>query len=373
MKKTGSPLNYDLNLSSAYYFDDLQELKNYYSSKYKNIRYARDSNSSSLNLEKYFSSLYKNSNSLSFSSGMSAITSSLCGISDLNSQIITFGNFYRKSRSIIEYLNKHFKIKILNFVDYKIFIKWAKKNKLKKNIIFFLEIPSNPFLKIIDIHDIRNRFKNSKIITDLSFAGINNEKKVFKYSDILIFSLTKYVNGHNDALGGQLVIKNKKIYDKIWNYRSTFGGIIDPLSAYLTTRSLKTHDLRLKKMLINTETVLSLLKTMRKIDKIWYPGKFENSNQSERSTNFFKHGGSVITFKTKFKNSIKLINKMKTIKMAPSFGSIDTLIEWPFYMSYYKQPKKILKKLNISEDLVRLSVGCEDIDLICNDLKLFDK
>lgn len=370
MKKIINPLNSNVNFSSAYYFQNLKELENFYLNKYKNLRYSRDNNSGSLELEKYFASLYKNSRSLSFSSGMSAIAASLIGVCTKKTSIITFGNFYRKSRAIIDYLYKNFNIDNINFLDYQKFINWSKKNK-NKSLIFFLEIPSNPFLKIIDIGDIRKKFKNSKIITDLSFAGLKNDKNIYKVSDILIFSLTKYINGHNDALGGQLIIKNKNDYDQIWNYRSTFGGIIDPMSAYFTLRSLKTHEMRISKMLQNTKSSLNLLRSIKSISKIWYPGEFQNNNQHERFAKYFKHGGAVITFETKLK-SINLIKKMKTIKMAPSFGSIDSLIEWPYYMSYYGQSKKLLKKLNISNKLVRLSVGCEETNLILSDIKKFE-
>ena len=373
-KKTGKPLVSDLNFSSAYYFKDLNELKIFHKNKFQNARYSRDLNLSTLELEDYFTSLYNGSYSLCFSSGMSSIGAALGSIITKNSIIITFGNFYRKSRGLIENLKTKSNIKTINFIDYKKFIKWSEKNKKnQKKLIFFLEIPSNPFLKVIDIHDIRNRFKNSTIIIDLSFAGIKNDKKLLNLSDILVISLTKYINGHNDVLGGALLIKDKKIYSKIWEHRSTFGGVLDTMGSYLTLRSLKTYDLRINKMLLNTQKILNELKKYENINKIWYPGEFENKNQKKRFLKYFTHGGSVITFETKNLNSINLFKKMKTIKMAPSFGSVETLIEWPYYMSYYSQSKSNLKKLNIKKNLIRLAVGCEDHKKLIKDLKILKK
>ena len=253
MKTTGKPLSPDLNFSSAYYFKNLNELKKYHSNKFTNTRYSRDLNTSTLELENFFSSLYKGSRALCFSSGMSAIGASIGGTITNNNTIITFGNFYRKSRSLIKHLEAISNLDSINFTDYKKFINWSKKNKQKdKKIIFFLETPSNPFLKIIDIKDIRKRFPKATIIVDLSFVGIKNDKNFLKFCDIIILSITKFINGHNDVLGGALIIKNKNNYSKIWSYRSTFGGVLDVFSAYLTLRSLKTYDLRIERMLENT-------------------------------------------------------------------------------------------------------------------------
>lgn len=363
----GLPLNNSINLSSAYYFKDINDLKNYYKNKFNNLRYTRDANSGSIELEKYFEKLYKKSTSLSFSSGMAAIAASLISTINSDTTIITFGNFYRKSRSIVDHLNKKFKVKNINFLDYNKFIEWSKKNQ--KKVVFFLEIPSNPFMKIIDIADIRNRFKSSTIITDLSFVGINNDKNIYELSDILIFSLTKYINGHNDTLGGQVVIKNQNFFLNIWNYRSTFGGIIDPFAAYLIVRSLKTYSLRFNRMIYNTKKVLEYLSSCSEVKNIWYPGAYKNKNQNERFKKYFISGGAVVSFETKKVNLIKNINKLKFFKMAPSFGSLDSLIEWPYFMSYYGQPKRILNKLNITKNLIRMSVGIEDINHLLKDIK----
>ena len=136
MKKNfGFPLNNSINLSSAYYFKNINDLKNYYKNKFRNLRYTRDANSGSIELEKYFEKLYKKSTSLSFSSGMAAIAASLISVINSDTTIVTFGNFYRKSRSIIEHLHQKFKVKNINFLDYRKFIEWSKKNQ--KNIVFF--------------------------------------------------------------------------------------------------------------------------------------------------------------------------------------------------------------------------------------------
>ena len=131
MKTTGKPLSADLNFSSAYYFKSLKELKKYHTNKFINPRYSRDLNITTLELENFFSSLYKGSKALCFSSGMSAVGASIGGTVTNNNTIITFGNFYRKSRSLIKHLESMSNLVSKNFIDYKKFIDWSKKNKHK--------------------------------------------------------------------------------------------------------------------------------------------------------------------------------------------------------------------------------------------------
>ena len=141
-------------------------------------------------------------------------------------------------------------------------------------------------MKIIDIQDIRNRFKSSIIITDLSFVKINNDKKIYELSDILIFlsqNILMVIMIHWEA---KLLLKSK-IFFNIWNYRSTFGGIIDPFAAYLTVRSLKTYSLRFSKMMSNTKKVLEYLSSCSEVKNIWYPGEHKNKNQYQDSKIFY--------------------------------------------------------------------------------------
>jgi cystathionine beta-lyase/cystathionine gamma-synthase len=170
-------------------------------------------------------------------------------------------------------------------------------------------------------------------------------------------------------LGGQVVIKNQKFFQKIWDYRSTFGGIIDPFAAYLKLRSLKTYALRFSRMTENTKKILEYLSNFDEVKNIWYPGEYKNKNQDARFKKYFLNGGAVISFETKKIDSIRNFGKLKHFKMAPSFGSLESLIEWPYYMSYFGQPKKILKKLNITKNLIRMSVGIENIEFLQKDIK----
>ena len=124
-------------------------------------------------------------------------------------------------------------------------------------------------------------------------------------ADLAITSCTKYIGGHNDFLGGLVITQDKKLSEKIWQYRSMAGTLIDPFSSYLLLRSLRTYDLRIAKMLNNTKHILKYLEKCDLVDSIYYPGKFKNISQENISTKFLKHSGAVISFKIKEKFDLK--------------------------------------------------------------------
>lgn len=370
----GQPLTPNINLSSAYAFPNFDELSQYHSDKFNNVRYTRDGSSISRQVEHYFSLMHDNSNCYLFSSGMSAIMAAITCTLDEIDTVITFGIFYRKTRSILENLSKTQRIKVKNLNKYDDLKSLNINNKSK--VLFIVENPSNPFLKLISLKNLKENYKNSKIILDFSLASLINHKDI-KLADLAITSCTKYISGHNDFLGGLVVTNNPKFNSKIWQYRSMAGSLIDPTSCYLLLRSLRTYDMRIEKMLKNTKEVLNVISKDRNVKKIFYPGSFENKIEKKIKDETLNHSGSVISFECNSEiNLCKNIENLNSIKMAPTFGSVDSLIEIPLYMSRGKKfDSKIdygdeLNNLLMSNRLIRLSIGCEPIEYIINDIKI---
>jgi len=195
-------------------------------------------------------------------------------------------------------------------------------------------------------------------------------------ADVSVSSCTKYISGHNDLLGGLIVVENDSIADRIWNYRSMAGTLIDPFSSYLLLRSLRTYDLRLSSMLNNIKYVLDYLNDSEFVKRIFYPGLFDNKDQNHLVTSYLNHSGSLVSFELDSNINLKSnIEQLCSIKMAPSFGSVDSLIEIPLYMSRGGKSVKAdplkdpMQNLLLSESFCRLSVGCEPIKYLLNDLK----
>jgi cystathionine beta-lyase/cystathionine gamma-synthase len=298
---------------------------------------------------------------------MSAVAAAINTLSHNNIKIVTFGSYYRKTYSIIKNLKDKFGIIHEHYDSSNDYLKGDAGDE---GTIFFVESPSNPFLRLIDIKKIRNKVPESKIILDTTFQGLLNDKGFIQYADLIVVSCTKYIGGHNDLFGGIVACANDELYSRIWDERSMKGGIIDNMSAYLLLRSLRTYDLRIERSLENVKYILEFLENDKAIKKIYYPGAFENSDQSELFTKMHYHGGAVVTFEMNHNINLKKnISNLFSTKMAPSFGSVDSLIEIPIYMSHWGQSKEFVKSLKLNEYSVRLSVGNEPVEYIINDLK----
>ena len=364
----GYPLVPSLNFSTAYGFSDLDELKTYHLDRYNKVRYSRDSSALVLQLEKYFQKLFGTKYALIFNSGMSSISAALNPFIGLETKIHTIGNFYRKTLSMISLFTDNFNIEHHNHISIDHLIKNTVDSKFN---IIIIESPSNPFLKINDISKIKKYLPNSLLIYDVSLQGLLNGVGLYKYADFIVSSCTKYIGGHNDFLGGVLLTSKDELFQKSWSYRSTFGGILDNNSAYLLFRSLRTYDLRISNAINNCEKVLEFLEKSNNVKKIFYPGKYQNSDESSLFKEYFKHGGTVITFEV---DDINIINNnlmlLQSSKMAPSFGSVDTLFEVPALMSHFNKTDKELQKIGLNKKTIRISIGNEPLKFILNDLRI---
>lgn len=360
----GDPLNPSINFSSAYAFSSIDDLGNYHENKYDSVRYARDSSLIVRQLEKYFSLMHSESPSLLFNSGMAALSACFQSKIRSNSRIITFNSFYRKSLSIFERYIRNFSVEYENYSSYE-----DVEGDASDNIIILLETPSNPFLKLIDIDFVRHKFPNAIIILDTTFQGLLNSKSNYAGVDLVVGSCTKYIGGHNDLLGGFVCCINAKFYNDIWDERSMCGGIMDNMSAYFLLRSLRTYDLRMAKTLENVNFALEYLSSQSQIERIYYPGKYQNKHQERLMKNSMYHGGGVITFEVN--SNVNLEENFKLLcstKMAPSFGSVDSLIEIPAYMSHWGKSRESIEKLGLTTKVVRYSVGNEPWSFLENDL-----
>ena len=376
-KRLGSGLTPDVNFSSAYAFTKFDDLAFYHSDKLNNHRYSRDSSEITSQVEHYFQMMHNNSPCFLFNSGMSAIMASFSVLIEDIDYIVTFGVYYRKTKSIIDNLARYSNKKVLNLNSYSDLEN--KTFKDKKRILFLVENPSNPFMTLIDLKDLRKNFPKSKLIVDFSLAGLLNHKNLH-LADIALTSCTKYIGGHNDFLAGLVIVNNQKYEMNIWQYRSMAGSLCDPLSTFLLLRSLRTYDMRLKKMLENIDKTISKIKSNKFIKKIFYPGEDFNLEEKNIFSQTLLHGGSVITFEVDENlNLLKNMENLRSIKMAPTFGSVDSLVEIPLYMSRGKDfdPSNdfgnLLDNLIMSKNLVRLSIGCEDWKFISADLKILLK
>ena len=366
----------DLNLSSAYAFDSFDDLSAYHLNKLDEARYGRDSSEISMQCEYYFDRIFECEKSFLTSSGMSAINLAFKALVDKNTKaIVTFGIFYRKTLALIEQICDDLSLPHINIVNNGQFD--LLKQDFDAPFVFLVENPSNPFLTVTDLSLVSKQvFPNSSVIVDISLAGLANHRFLSDYADIVVTSCTKYIGGHNDLIGGIIAIYSPDIVPKVWNLRSTLGSIMSPFAIYLLLRSLRTYDLRLNQSVKNCSSVLSFLSQSNSVSDIFYPGSYNNSHQSEVSDKYLDHGGAVVSFTVNLQDSLlRRIESLRSTKMAPTFGSIDSIIEIPLYMSRggivpQRDDLSDLELILYNPNFVRLSIGSEPSDIIFSDLEV---
>jgi methionine-gamma-lyase len=236
----------------------------------------------------------------------------------------------------------------------------------------YIETPANPTLELIDIKKVAEitHEHGAVLIVDNTFLTPYLQRPMTLGADVAVYSVTKYINGHGDVVGG--VITGKKEYiNKINNpYLVNLGGTGSPFDAWLVSRGLKTLGLRMDKHCSNAMAVAKYLEAHPKVAVVYYPG-LESFPQHELAKEQMDGFGGMIAFELKggFEAGEKLLNNLKIISLAVSLGGVDSLIQHPASMTHAAVPKEEKLKGGITDGLVRLSVGIEDLEDIIEDLE----
>lgn len=362
----GQALTPSVNFSTAYAFQSIEDLGHYHESKFNSVRYARDSSVLVKQMEGYFELMHSGSPALLFNSGMAAVSACLNVVARADTVVVTSGEFYRKSLSIITALVARWGLRhehVSSMPDFQL------AGVTDERLLFFVESPSNPFLRLTDVNEIKAYHPGSTVVLDTTLQGLLNSKNGFAGADLLISSCTKYIGGHNDVLGGLVVARDERRFPALWEERSMRGGIMENLSAYLLLRSLRTYDIRIEKTLANLEQVLDFLGASERVESIYYPGRYSNADQRDLVSQELRHGGGLVTFKvTSDTDLIRNVRTLCSTKMAPSFGSVDSLVELPMYMSHWGKCAEELESMGLDKYTVRFSVGNEPVEYILGDL-----
>jgi cystathionine gamma-synthase len=256
---------------------------------------------------------------------------------------------------------------VVKMCDYEAIEKAIKSNTK----IFFSESPTNPYLNIMDLERLMNitRGKDILVISDSTFATPFNQKPLEYGADLIIHSCTKYLGGHNDLLSG-VVLGRKELTTVIREFLKITGGVIDPNSAYLLIRGLKTFELRMKRINENGQMIAEYLEKHSKVKRVYYPGlpSHPHHDVAKRQMNGF---GGVVTFEVEdnIEHVLNFLSKLKIINIGPSLGGVESLITHPATISYYNCTREERLALGIKDGLIRLAVGVENIEDIINDIE----
>ena len=328
--------------------------------------YARTKNPSRDILEKLLASIESGKQAFAFSSGMAAINT-VCDLFGENYHVICSDDVYGGTRRLFDKVKTNIDV---TYVDFDTNVNWDYIVTERTKFVW-AETPSNPLMKIIDIKntaEIAHGF-NLPVICDNTFASPYNQRPLELGADLVVSSSTKYLGGHSDIVGGSIVIKDQDLYaEKISYLQNAVGAIPSPFDCYLLTRSIKTLSVRMQKHNENGEKVANFLESHPKVIKIHYPGT-DQKYKSIASKQMSGFGGMMsIVLDTNLEGVNTFLSHLKIFTLAESLGGVESLIEHPAIMTHASIDKKIRDSLGISDSLLRLSVGIEDVEDIIDDL-----
>lgn len=331
--------------------------------------YSRSGNPTRSALERNLAALENGNEAFAFASGLAAITNVLMLLKS-GDHVISIDDVYGGTRRLFQQVFEKFGLEF-SFVDF------ANGEEVRKHIkkntkLIWLESPTNPLMKIVDIVSVCKLAKSKKIITvvDNTFASPYFQKPLTLGADIVVHSMTKYIGGHSDLVGGCAVLKDKKIATKIKFLQNAVGAILSPFDSFQALKGVKTLTIRMEQHEKNAQIIVDFLSKHKKIKRIYYPGLATHPGHKIAKKQMSGFGG-MMSFELQgdYKKAIKFLESLKIIMIAESLGAVESLIEHPASMTHASVPKVEREKIGLSDTLIRLSVGLEETEDLIDDLK----
>jgi len=354
--------------TSTFIFKNIEEIKKLPKGTAGRYEYGRYGHPTQVAAEGKLAALEGAEDAVLFSSGMSAITTTLFSLLQAGDHIVITDDAYKRTLDFCKTCLGRFNIEctVVKMCDYD-----AIKKAIKPNTrIFFSESPTNPYLNIMDLERLMRIFRGTGIlvISDSTFATPYNQRPLEYGIDLVIHSATKYLGGHNDILSG-VVLGRKKLTNIVREYLKITGGCIDPHTSYLLIRGLKTFELRMQRHNENGQKIAEFLEGHPKVKRVYYPG-LPSHPHHEVAKKQMKGFGGVVTFEIKddVSYALKFMSRLRVINIGPSLGGVESLITHPATISYYAVSKKERLALGIKDGLIRLAVGVENAKDLIEDL-----
>ena len=358
--------------TSTFIFDSAEQGGRRFALEEAGYIYTRLGNPTTTVLENKIAALEEGEAGIAMSSGMGAISSTLWTVLKAGDHVVTDKTLYGCTFALMNHGLTKFGVEV-TFVDTSN-LDEVKKAMKENTRVVYLETPANPNLKIVDLEGvckIAHTNPNTLVIVDNTFATPYMQKPLKLGVDIVVHSATKYLNGHGDVIAG-LVVTNKELADQIRfvGLKDMTGAVLGPQEAYYIIRGLKTFEIRMERHCKNARTIADFLNKHPKVEKVYYPG-LESHPGYEIAKKQMKDFGAMISFELKggFEAGKTLLNNLKLCSLAVSLGDTETLIQHPASMTHSPYTKEEREAAGITDGLVRLSVGLENVEDIIADLK----
>ncbi|MGC8869864.1 MAG: cystathionine gamma-synthase [Brevinematia bacterium] len=332
--------------------------------------YSRTANPTRDALEKRLASLENAKFGLAFASGMAAESTLAFSLLKSGDHLIAFDDLYGGTKRLFNKVLNNFGIEV-SYVDARDIDN--VKNNIKDNTkMIWLESPTNPLLRLCDIEAISNLAKKYNIITvvDNTFATPYLQNPLVLGADIVVHSSTKYLGGHSDVVGGAIMLSDDDLYAKIKFNQNAIGAIPSPFDCFLLLRGIKTLSVRMEKHCNNAKLIAEYLNSHPKVNKVYYPGLISHPQHNLAKKQMSNFGG-MLSFEIKggLKEAKIFLENLKLIYLAESLGGVESLIEHPSTMTHSSLSKEDREKVGITDSLIRMSVGIEDVEDLIYDLE----
>ena len=358
--------------TSTFIFDSAEQGGRRFALEEAGYIYTRLGNPTTTVLENKIAALEEGEAGIAMSSGMGAISSTLWTVLKAGDHVVTDKTLYGCTFALMNHGLTKFGVEV-TFVDTSN-LDEVKKAMKENTRVVYLETPANPNLKIVDLEGVckvAHTNPNTLVIVDNTFATPYMQKPLKLGVDVVVHSATKYLNGHGDVIAG-LVVTNKELADQIRfvGLKDMTGAVLGPQEAYYIIRGLKTFEIRMERHCKNARTIADFLNKHPKVEKVYYPG-LESHPGYEIAKKQMKDFGAMISFELKggFEAGKTLLNNLKLCSLAVSLGDTETLIQHPASMTHSPYTKEEREAAGITDGLVRLSVGLENVEDIIADLE----
>ncbi len=333
------------------------------------FEYSRTQNPTRHALEDCLASLERANHGIAFSSGCAATTTILHTL-EANAHVVSgddvYGGTYRLFTKVFQ--GKSLDFTFVDMTDLDAFEKSLKPNTK----LIWLESPTNPMLKICDIRAICEiaHARGIKVCVDNTFMSPYFQTPIELGADLVVHSTTKYINGHSDVVGGIVMTNNDELALKLRFLQNSIGAVPGPFDSWLVLRGVKTLHVRMRQHAEGAMAVAKFLEGHPEVASVVYPG-LESHPQYAIAQSQMRGPGGMITFFLKggLPKAQRVLESVKIFALAESLGGVESLIEHPAIMTHASVPAAVREQLGISDGLVRLSVGIEDIDDLLNDLE----
>lgn len=331
--------------------------------------YTRMGNPTTAALEENIAALENGYKGMATASGMAAITTTFLALLEKGAHIVTTDAVYGPTRVVLEGVFAKFGVESTS-VDTSDLDQIRRALKPNTRIVY-LETPANPTMKLADIRNTAEiaRQHGAVLVVDNTFASPFLQRPIELGADVVIHSLTKFINGHSDVIGGMIVTSNESLFRKIKPVLNQFGGTMDPHQAWLILRGVRTLALRVERSQENAMKLASFLKQHPMVRWIKYPG-LPDHPQYELARSQMDGFGSMIAIGVEggLEGGKIVMNHVRLFTLAVSLGGVESLIEHPASMTHAGIPQQEREAAGIVDELVRISAGCEDFEDLRDDL-----